>query len=640
VEGVVSAASGEVGVPALVAIQDATGGMLVRLPDEAPRPARGTILRAGGRLADPYGQLEVRPTAAGLAALGTRPVPDPLPVAATALGEGTEGRLVVLEGVLDAPISREPGGDVLLTLVDAGGTTFRARATRAAGIEPAAARPGARLRVTGVVGQRASRKGALDGYRVWLRDATDLAVVAPAPAASPSPAASASATPGGGARVEAIAAALRRSSGTVVVEGVVTTPATLLDGTGRRLIIQDATAAVEVLLPAGTTAPAVGLRLRVTGELGTAYGAPRVRAAAIARLGGGAPPRPRRLTVEPGGRDEGQLVSIDGDVVDVRRTGDRWRAEVHSGSTTFVVAGMAGAGIPATTLAEGRRASVIGVVRRPHPAASDRRFAVVPRGAEDVRPGGPARSAAATGPSSDGPKSAAGGGPVGGTASTDGDVDGDGGVVDVDLAGIADHAGRQVRVGGLVVAVARDALLLDDGTATAELRLRGEAASLAVVLEPGDAVSAVGRVVDARPGEDGAAVEVTDPAGLARLGELGEAVPIERAAVGGASAAAGSGSAAGTGEPGPAVDAPPSPRGGSVPALAAGAALLALGLAAGMLLARRRRARRVAAARIAARLAALAAVPPGLPGPAQTGGGTPTAAALAAGPGVSVREPA
>ena len=41
---------------------------------------------------------------------------------------------------------------------------------------------------------------------------------------------------------------------------------------------------------------------------------------------------------------------------------------------TSLIAG--GAGIPSSALAEGGRATVIRVVRRPHPAATDRRFAV------------------------------------------------------------------------------------------------------------------------------------------------------------------------------------------------------------------------------------------------------------------------
>jgi hypothetical protein len=424
------------------------------------------------------------------------------------------------------------------------------------------------------------------------------------------------------------------------VEGVVTTPATLLDGSGRRVIVQDRTAAVEVLLPDGAAAPAVGRSLRVAGDLGTAYGAPRIRAATVVPLGRGALPAPRRLAGEPGAQDEGELVRVDGEVVDVRRLGDRWRAEVRSGATTFVVAGLAGAGIPAATLAEGGRASVIGVVRRPHPAASDRRFAVVPRGPGDVR-AGPAAASAPASPGSSGGQGSAGASSDAGTDWTDGVPPA--GTVDVDLDGIARHVGQEVRVGGLVVAATEASVVIDDGTATGELRLSGDAAPLAALLEPGDAVSAVGRVVAGQAEGTGPAVEVTDPAGIVRLGELGEALPIELAAgpaqpgaapggAGGRGASATVGETAGAGSP----DAPSVPPG--LTALALALVLALAGIAAGVGLARRRRARRAVTDRIAARLASLGGPPGSVAGLPSTLPGAAPAAALAAGAGTSVRD--
>jgi hypothetical protein len=101
------------------------------------------------------------------------------------------------------------------------------------------------------------------------------------------------------------------------------------------------------------------------------------------------------------------------------------------------------------------------------------------------------------------------------------------------MAALADWLGRTVRVGGLVVTVTDTGVAIDDGTATGELRLVGEAAALRPLLEPGDAVSASGRVV---AGSTGPAVEVADPADLVRLGDLGEAVPITGGTAGGAGA--------------------------------------------------------------------------------------------------------
>ncbi len=616
-------------MPALVTIQDATGGLVVRLPEDVDRPERGAVVRASGKLADPYGQLEIRPAAGGLSASGSRALPDPLPVAGASLGEATEGRLVVVEGTLDATITRETSGDVVLRLVDTSGTPFRARARRASGIETTAARVGARLRLTGVVGQRASAKGALDGYRVWLRTAADLVVVAPAPTASPAPSPSPATGPdrenGSAPPTEAIRAALRRATGEVVVEGVVTIPATLLDATARRVIVQDRSAAVEVLVPTGATAPRVGTRVRVAGLLGTAYEVPRIRASAVVALGSGTVPAPGRIVGEPGVAEEGELVRVEGEVVDVARLGDRWRAEVKTSRAVIVVAGLAGAGIPAATLVEGGRATVTGVVRRPHPAASDRRFAVVPRTLGDIRAAGPS-SGAATDPDAR---------PAGTTAATErppwlaATPATTNEAQDADISVLGDRVGRTVRVGGLVLAATEAGVMIDDGTATGEVRLVDEAAALRPLLEPGDAVSATGRVVG---GASGPAVEVADAADLVRLGDLGEALPVVAATAAGA--AADPGGADPTGRPGAlpvasaapvtaaAADArrlaeplPPGGSAGPAAGLTAAVACLVAVLVGAMLAHRRLRDRRRLAIRVSARLAAIAGPSPAVGGP-------------------------
>ena len=89
-----------------------------------------------------------------------------------------------------------------------------------------------------------------------------------------------------------IAKALRITDRTVAIEAIVTAPATLLDATGRRIVVQDASAAVEILLPTGTTAPAVGSKVRAEGRIGVAYGAPRLRADELVVTGSGRVPAP------------------------------------------------------------------------------------------------------------------------------------------------------------------------------------------------------------------------------------------------------------------------------------------------------------------------------------------------------------
>jgi outer membrane biosynthesis protein TonB len=641
VEGVVTAEAGPLGLPALVAIQDATGGLFVRLPAGAHRPVRGAQVRLSGKLVDPHGQLEIRPVARDFAVVAEGSLPDPVPISAAQMGETTEGRLVTLEGTLDTAVVDGASGDAVLRLVDATGTAFRARAARASGISTATLVPGTRLRLTGLVGQRASRKGALDGYRLWLRDPSDLAVIATAP--PPGPSATPRPSPGVPATgpTEPIAAVLLRSSGPVSIEGVVTTPALLFDTTGRRIIVEDSSAAVEVLLPAGAAAPAQGSRVQVAGDLGTAYGAPRVRASAVESLGAGVLPGPRALATEPGPPDEGELVRIEGQIVDVLRFGDRWRAEVRTAHAVLVVAGLPGAGIPAGVLVEGRQVTVTGVVRRPHPAASDRRFAVVPRQPGDVHVQGPGRRSAAAGPAGTNRRTTAQ--PTQSTSPQQTDHP-----PSVDLADLGTRIGDLVRVGGLVAAIGETSIFVDDGTARAEVRLLGDAAPLVPLVEPGDAVSAVGRVA-ADP--SGPRVEVTEPAGFVHLGLLGEAIPI-----------VGAGDAPTNGGPPGEVVAP-----GHMPALATGssaqpayvdvvgdsgtppgaaaAALLGLLALAGLVTTRRLRERRRLAVRIARRLAALNEDRPAsrarAPGARQSSGARqPAGRARSAGEPTGAREPA
>ncbi|GIW19851.1 MAG: hypothetical protein KatS3mg065_0147 [Chloroflexota bacterium] len=502
IAGTVTAEPGRIGHPALVVVADPSGAIVVRLDDGDPRPTRGDRLVVEGSLADPYGQLEIRATRE-VVPTGPGDLPEPLPVLGVDLGEGTEARLVRIAGVVTGAVRRATSGDIAFDLVDEAGAPIRIMADASSGVTAGSFRSGARYELTGIVGQRASRKGALDGYRIWLRDRDDVRELAPDEVAStPSPTPATSPTP---TAIVPIRSALR-ASGVVTIEATVTAPATLLDATGRRIVVQDATAAVEVLLPPGAAAPSVGEGIRVTGRMGRAYGAPRLKATGIERLGPGRPVVPARLERAPGPADEWRLVRVSGTVVDVRRLGGRWRAELAVGGERVVVDGLAGAAIPASILVEGRAATVIGIVRRPYPTASDRRFAVLPRGPADVAVG--PSPGAATG-SSDG----VGGGPG---RSAMGAVPPS--VTDVDLADLARHVGSRVRVGGLVVGLEADGFRLDDGTAEGRVVLTGEAADYLELIEPGDAVNVVG-VVRAIP--DGFAVVVDAAAGLIPVGDLG-----------------------------------------------------------------------------------------------------------------------
>ncbi len=394
VRGVVVAEAGRLGTPAVLAIADATGGLPVRLPEGVAAPARGVILEVRGLLADPYGQLEVRAAKGGVAQVGTGNLPSPTVADAGAIGEATEGRLVRVAGTIATSASRSSSGDLAFSITGADGATLRILADASAGIDPSILRKGVVGTFTGVAGQRATHKGALDGYRVWLRGRADVTVTAqpsPKPSTPPKPTASPKGGPtpkpsGGPSKPGTISvrAALLRDGQRVTVEGVLTIGTGLLDASGRRTILEDGTAAIEVYLAAPDAAMRLGARVRVTGTVGQAWGAPRLRAEEV-RVLGSRQPTVHAVRTAPTAAVEWRLVKVEGTVLDVHRNGDRWSAELQlAGGAKVPISGLAGSGIASTAMVEGRRATVIGVVKRPYPTATDRRFAVVPRRAADI----------------------------------------------------------------------------------------------------------------------------------------------------------------------------------------------------------------------------------------------------------------
>jgi DNA/RNA endonuclease YhcR with UshA esterase domain len=508
VAGVVTAEGGRLGLPPLIAIADGTGGIAVRLPDGVPSPARGTTVTVKGPIADPYGQLELRPTSAGFKVTGQGSLPAPLQIVAANLGESTEGRLATLTGTVKAAPQKGTSGDLTIELVDAAGTAFRVLADGSSQVLPGDLVKDGSYRLTGIVGQRASRKGALDGYRLYVRGRSDIAAVPNAAQGSPG----ASAAP---AAISPISIVLALPDGKpVTIEGSVTAGVSLLDSSGRRIVVQDGTGAIEVYLPSGTAAPTVGSRLRITGTTGHAWSAPRVAATTVASTGSGAATAPATLGRAPAERDEWLLVRVSGTVLKVERLGDKWRAEVQlAGGAKVPVLGQAGAGIPSTAVLAGRKVTITGIVKRPYPTASDRRFAVLPRNGSDVSIG-PAGDGAPTGTLDTTAKAL--GGATAATAAADI-------TPDTDLATLLEHVGSKVRVGGLIAAVAGDGFDLDDGTALAHVVLRDDMVALLPHLRAGEAIAATGTVelLDGAP-----VVVVGDEGTLVRVGSLGQALPI------------------------------------------------------------------------------------------------------------------
>ena len=514
VRGVVIAQAGRLGTPPLFAIGDATGGLPVKLADGQVAPARGTLVELRGAIADPYGQVELRLVVAGLTSLGTAALPTPIPLAPGDAGEATEGRLASMAGTITASATKATSGDLAFTIEGRDGASLRIVSDASAGLDAAILRKGAAVSLTGIVGQRASRKGALDGYRLWVRDRADVRVTASptsppgvTPTSTPKPKPGASAAP----RL-AIAAARRRDGDRVTVEGTITIDRMLLDSSGRRLIVEDASGAVEIYLQEPSTTIVAGTRVRATGVVGTAWGAPRIRVETLAVIGRTSP-AVHTLRGAPSAASEWRLVRVRGTVADVHRDGDTWSADLVSGTLRILVRGLAGSGIPSTALVEGRTASVTGIVKRAYPTATDQRFAVVPRRPGDIALGAAGTSPAQTAARSSAPVSpGAAGSPAPATPGIPG------GVPDIALADLGTHLGTTVRIGGIVSAVENDAVVVDDGTADATIVLEGRATDLDQLLQPGDPLNATG-IPEARDGV--VVIVVADPEAVLLLGDLG-----------------------------------------------------------------------------------------------------------------------
>lgn len=532
--GVVTAEAGRLGIPSVIVIADATGGMAVRLPAGSTPPARGRQLLVSGPTAAPYGQLEIRPTTGHVDDLGTEALPSPISVSGAGLGEATEGRLVVIVATQKGVARKSVTGDLTVDLVDGAGTKVRVMVDASSGITTADLRASTRYRLTGVVGQRSTRTGALDGYRIWLRDRADIAL-APAAGVDPSGSSDGTGSADGGSMggttgsepVQTIAAARNLVDAPAVVIGTVISGSGLLDADGRRLVIEDSTGGIELLLPVGSARVAIGARLRIDGTVYRAWGAPRIKVAAMTIVDPHSVVAPARLNGLPGEAQEWQLVRVAGTITKVSRLGDRWKAELRVGGGSILIDGLTGSGVPSTLLSEGRTATIVGFVHRAYPTASDRRWAVTPRGSFDIALG-PRTTASSNGstPASSQP-----------TAYTAAVAD-DGTSLDVDLATISEHIGSMVRVGGLLDEVDAEGCSLDDGTSKVRITLEGDAAAFLPLMQRGDAIGLVGRVVADRTRPGGARILVSDPSGVVRLGALGEVVPIAAISSGTASVAA------------------------------------------------------------------------------------------------------
>jgi hypothetical protein len=304
-------------------------------------------------------------------------------------------------------------------------------------------------------------------------------------------------------------------------------------------------------------------------------------ASSLIWLGSAAQPLPLRIIGAPGPALEWRLVQASGRLDAIHRFGLRWRADLIVGSTRIPVVGLTGSQIAVGRLFEGRRVTLIGIVRRAYPSAIDRRFAIDPRSVSDLafdRPD-PVRPTA-TGRSTETGASA---GSTGGSSGPAVRPMPSGGLP-VDLRDLGSHREQLVRVGGLVTLVDGSVVSIDDGTATGRLKLVGDAAAYLDLVEKGDPLEAIGRVASDAIGPY---LLVTDPNGVTRAGDTSAGTPASGAAPlpAGSADAATSSPPAGAAKPIEPGFTDSGPSGAGQLSLVKGLALALLGAAAGLAIA-------------------------------------------------------
>jgi len=175
VRGLVTAPSGLLATGSAV-VQDATGGILVRLGDEAGSLALGQLVELDGTRSTKAGMLSLRVTRPAMV-LGSQGDPDPLRRATGALGESEEALLVIARGLVSSAVSKLGGGGISFTIDDGSGA-LRVTISAGAAIAATSVQRGAWLELRGVLGQETTGKEPLRGYRLWPRTAADLRVIA------------------------------------------------------------------------------------------------------------------------------------------------------------------------------------------------------------------------------------------------------------------------------------------------------------------------------------------------------------------------------------------------------------------------------------------------------------------------------
>lgn len=181
VSGVVTLGTGTIDADSAV-LQDATGAILLRLAAGAGELRRGQSVEVRGIGSTKAGMATLRVTEPAIR-LGGTAEPAAERRGTGEVGEAEEAMLVITRGALVTAPRRASSGTVSL-VIDDGGGQLRVVAYPASGAEAGSLARGSWIEVRGVVGQETTGDQPLTGYRIWLRGADDLRLIA---AAVPSP---------------------------------------------------------------------------------------------------------------------------------------------------------------------------------------------------------------------------------------------------------------------------------------------------------------------------------------------------------------------------------------------------------------------------------------------------------------------
>lgn len=358
-------------------VQDATGGILVIVPEEFASAAPGGIVEVTGETGAHFGERALRATVEGgrVQAIGRGDPPAPRGIRTAELGAATEGLLVRVEGEVTS--ANKPG-----FRLDDGSGEGQVRVGDSTGIPWPSPRKQDTARVTGIV---SSFNG---GFRLLPRYAGDIALTRheepdPTPTPTPTPTPDPDATPAPTPDPEpappplvSIAEArAARADDPVRIRGTVTAPPHRLGSP--RLYLQDGTAGILVAAPEDMRPLALGQVVEVAGAPGTYYGERALRdIGEITVVGSRPPPEPRTIrTGEVGPDVEGLLVRLRGAVTEAGEPG--FRLDDGSGEARVQIAEETGIRWPSPHRRD--RATVVGVV-----SSFNGHFRVLPRFEADL----------------------------------------------------------------------------------------------------------------------------------------------------------------------------------------------------------------------------------------------------------------